>query len=130
MDRVGDAPVPRNHLAVEAVDQLLVGPVGRMGRVFLGDDQPGTAGGAGGVVGGMLLGRPAPGCVVREMRGEDDAVAHRHRPQIEGRPQESLGHGLKLGTPGEPGEVSRVTPGARTWIGWPDRTAEQVGRTG
>ena len=41
---VGDAPVAGDDLAVEAVDQLLVRPVGGVGAVLLGDDQPCAAG--------------------------------------------------------------------------------------
>ena len=55
--RLGDPPVAGDHVTVEAVDQLLVGPVGRMGGVLLGDDQPGAAGGSLRVVGGVLFRR-------------------------------------------------------------------------
>ena len=39
MDCFGHCEVARNDIAMESVDQFLVGPVGRMCRVFLGDDQ-------------------------------------------------------------------------------------------
>ena len=83
MDRIGNAPVARDDVPVEAVDQLLVWPVGRMGRVLLGDDQPGATLGTGRVVGRVLLGRQPVLCVVGQVRAEDDAVAHRHRPQLQ-----------------------------------------------
>ena len=93
---VGDPAVARDHVAVEAVDQLLVRPVGRVGRVLLGDDQPGTAGGAGGVVRGVLFGGQPVAGVVREVGGEDDAVANRHRTDIQRAPQVPVRHGATL----------------------------------
>ena len=81
---LGDAPVARQHVGVEPVDQLLVRPVGGVGGVLLGDDEPGTALGPLGVVGGVLLGGPAALGVVGEVRAEDDAVLHRHRPERSG----------------------------------------------
>ena len=95
VDGLGDAEVPGDHVAVEAVDQLLVRPVGGMGRVLLGDDEAGAAGGAGGVVGGVLLGRPAVTGVVREVGREDDPVANRHRAELERCPQVPVGHGVR-----------------------------------
>ena len=89
---VGDPPVAGDHVAVEAVDQLLVRPVGGMGRVLLGDDQPGSAGGAGRVVRRVLFGGLAVTCVVREVGAEDDAVAGSDRPQLEGGPQIPVRH--------------------------------------
>ena len=44
---VGDAAVPGDDLGVKAVDELLVRPVGGVGRVLLGDDQAGAPGGPG-----------------------------------------------------------------------------------
>ncbi len=72
---------------MEAVDQLLVRPVGRVGRVLLGDDQPGAARGPRRVVGRVLLGGQAVLRVVREVRGEHDAVAHDDRPDAQRREQ-------------------------------------------
>jgi len=89
---LGDAPVARQDVGVEAVDELLVGPVGGVGRVLLGDDEPGTALRPLGVVGRVLLGGPAALGVVGEVRAEHDAVLHRHRPDPERRPEEALGH--------------------------------------
>ena len=77
MNSVGDRAVAGDHVAVEAVDQLLVRPIGRMRRVLLGDDQPRAAGRTGRVVGRVLLGRLAVAGVVGEVGAEDDAVAGR-----------------------------------------------------
>jgi hypothetical protein len=81
---LSDAAVAGDHLAVEAVDQLLVGPVRRMRRVLLGDDEAGAALGAGAVVRGVLLGGPAVPRVVREVRAEHDPVAHVTGPSASG----------------------------------------------
>ena len=91
VDRVGDAPVAGDDRRVEPVDELLVGPVGRMGRVLLGDDQAGPAGGPGPVVGGVLLGGQAVLGVVGQVGGEDDPVGHGHRPDAERREQLPVG---------------------------------------
>ena len=40
VDPIGDASVPVDDLGSEPVDELLVRPVGGVGRVLLGDDQP------------------------------------------------------------------------------------------
>ena len=42
VDPLGDAPVSVDDLGPEPVDELLVRPVGRVGRVLLGDDQAGA----------------------------------------------------------------------------------------
>ena len=60
VDRLGDAAVAGQHLGVEHVDHLLVGPVGGVHRVLFGDDQAGASGGAGRVVGRVLLGGHPP----------------------------------------------------------------------
>ena len=73
--RGGDLPVAGDDRPVEAVDQLLVGPVGGVGRVLLGDDEPDAARRAGGVVVGVLLARQAVLGVVGQVRGEHDPVA-------------------------------------------------------
>ena len=81
VDGIGDPLVAVDHPGVESVDELLVGPVRRVGGVLFGDDQTGPAGGPGRVVGGVLLGRDAVGGVVGQMGGEHDPVGHRHRPE-------------------------------------------------
>ena len=83
VDGVGDPPVALRHRRVEAMDELLVGPVGRVRGVLLGDDEPCTSGRPGPVVGGVLLGGEPVGCVVGEMGGEDDAVGHHNRPEAQ-----------------------------------------------
>ncbi len=80
--RVGDPAVTGNHVAVEAVYQLLVGPVRGVGGVLLGDYQSRAAGGALGVVGGVLVGGKTVVRVVGEVRGEDDPVAHRDGSEL------------------------------------------------
>ena len=103
MDGIGDRPVAGDHVAMEAVDQLLVRPIGGMGRVLLGDDQPGATGGAGLVVGRVLLGRLAVAGVVGEVRAEDDAVAGGDRARA---PTGSTG----TGTPSPVTLPRRVSP--------------------
>ena len=89
---IGDGSVAGDDVAVEPVDELLVGPVGRVCAVLLGDDEPGATGGACGVVRGMLLGGPAIARVVGEVRAEDDAVAGGDRPELQRGPQVPVGH--------------------------------------
>ena len=60
--------------------------------VLLGDDQPGPALGAGRVVRGVLLGGSAVARVVGEVSAEHDAVARRHRAELQGSPQVPVGH--------------------------------------
>ncbi len=81
VDRLGDAPVTGYRVAGEAVDQLLVGPVRRVYRVLLGDDQAGAAGRPGRVVGGMLLGGEPVFGVVGQVRREHDPVRDGDRPE-------------------------------------------------
>ncbi len=78
---LGDPQVPVEHPRVEAVDELLVGPVGRVCRVLLGDDQAGATLRPRRVVGGVLLGRQAVACVVGEVRAEHDPVLEGDRPE-------------------------------------------------
>ena len=104
VDGVGDPAVAGDDLAVEAVDQLLVRPVGRVGGVLLGDDQAGAAGGAGAVVGGVLLGRQAVAGVVREVGREHDPVAGRDGTELERGPQVAVRHGCDTRSTG----VSRI----------------------
>ena len=80
---VGDPSVAVDHLGVEPVDELLVGPVGRVGRVLLGDDEAGPAGRPGRVVGGVLLGGQPVGGVVGQVGREHDAVGHGDRTEPE-----------------------------------------------
>ena len=84
VDRVGDRPIAGDHVAMEAVDQLLVRPIRRMRRVLLGDDQAGAAGGPRRVVRRVLLGRLAVAGVVGEVGAEDDAVAGGDGPSASG----------------------------------------------
>ena len=51
--------------------------------MLLGDDQAGAAGGASGVVGGVLIGGQTAPRVVREVRGEHDPVAHLDGAELE-----------------------------------------------
>jgi hypothetical protein len=85
-DRLGDPAHPGQDGGVVPADQFFVGPVGGIGRALLGDDQPGAAGRAGRVVGGVPLGEPAVDGVVGQVGGEDEAVGQRHRsdPQRRG----------------------------------------------
>ena len=85
--RRGHLLVAGDDLAVEAVDQLLVRPVGGVGRVLLGDDQADAARRACRVVVGVLLGRKAVLGVVGQVRGEHDPVADHHRPDPQRREQ-------------------------------------------
>ena len=87
MDRFCDGSVARNHVAMKAVDQLFVRPVRGVRAVLFGDDQASAASRTRRVVGGVLLGRLAVACVVGEVRAEHDAVARRHRPQLQRSPQ-------------------------------------------
>ena len=105
---VGDPPVAVDHLGVEAVDQLLVGPVRRVGRVLLGDDEAGPAGGPGRVVGGVLLGGQAVGGVVGEVGREHDAVGHRDRAQ----PQ----RGEQVPVPARPALTAAVAPASTVMV--------------
>ncbi len=77
--RVREAPVAGDHLGPVALDQLLVGPVRRVGGVLLGDDQPGTAGRAPRVVGGVLPGWQPVARVVGQVGGEHHPVGQRQR---------------------------------------------------
>ena len=99
---VGDLPVAGDDVSVEPVDQLLVRPVGRMGRVFLGDDQPGAARGSGAVVRGVLLGRQPVAGVVGEVRGEHDPVADLDRAELLRSPEIAIRHGAAKRYPSRP----------------------------
>ncbi len=80
VDGFGDPSVAGDDFGVETVDELLVRPVRGMGRVLLGDDQPGASGSPGLVIGGVLFARPAVlGGVVGQVGGEHDPVAQRER---------------------------------------------------
>ncbi len=104
---VGDRAVAGDDLGPEAVDELLVGPVGRVGRVLLGDDEPGAAGGPRGVVRGVALGREPVLGVVRQVGREDDAVPHR-RPGRAGAGRRGDGSGrAHAGTAGRATRSSR-----------------------
>ena len=85
--RRGHLLVAGDDRTVEAVDQLLIGPVGGMSRVLLGDDQADAARRAGRVVIGVLLGGKAVLGVVGQMRGKHDPVADHHRPDPQRREQ-------------------------------------------
>ena len=87
VDGLGDAPVAGDDPGVEAVDELLVRPVGDVGGVLLGDDEPGTACRPRRVVGGVLGGGHAVLGVVGQVGREDDPVADRQRPDPQGREQ-------------------------------------------
>ena len=89
MDRIGDPSVAGDDTAVEAVDELLVRPIGGVGRVLLGDDQADAGRGARLVVGGMLLGRMAVSGVVREVRREHQTILDGDRPEPERGPEEA-----------------------------------------
>jgi len=82
VDSLGDRAIAGDDVAVKAVNQLLVRPVGGMCAVLFGDDQAGATRGAGGVVGGVLFGRLAVACVVSEVRAEDDAVTSADGTQL------------------------------------------------
>ena len=82
MDGIGDALVARNHVAVKTVNQFFVGPVGGVGAVLFGDDEPGAAGCTRRVVVGMLFGGFAIAGVVGEVSAKNNAVAGRHRPEF------------------------------------------------
>ena len=125
VDGFGDAPVARHDLGMEAVDQLLVRPVRRMRRVLLGDDQAGAARGPRRVVGGVLLGGQAVLRVVREVRGEDDAIAHDHRPDAQRREQVAVpAHEAPTTTsPGARGAYSSASAARR-----PSRIASWIDR--
>ena len=83
MHRSGDFPIPRNDVAMKAVNELLVRPVGGMGAVFLGDDQANATGSTRPVVRGVLLGRLTVSGVVGEMRREHQSIACRDRTQLQ-----------------------------------------------
>ena len=82
MDSIGDALVARDHVAVKSVNQFFVRPVGGVGAVLFGDDEPGAASCTRRVVVGMLFGGLAVAGVVGEVGAKDDAVAGRHRPEF------------------------------------------------
>ncbi len=104
--RIGDPPVAVDHLRPESVDELLVGPVGRVGGVLLGHDESGPARRTGCVVGGVLFGGQPVGGVVGQVGREDDAVGHGHRPEPEGREEVAVlsgrAHGRPLSAPTRP----------------------------
>ena len=82
MNRIGDALVARDHVAVKSVNEFLVGPVGGVRAVLFGDDEPGAARCTRRVVVGVLLGGLAVTGVVSEVSAKDNAVAGRHRPEF------------------------------------------------
>ena len=82
MNRIGDALVARDHVAMKTVNEFFVRPVGGVGAVLFSDDESGTASGTGGVVVGVLLGGLAITGVVGEVGAKDNAVAGRHRPEF------------------------------------------------
>ena len=82
MNRIGDALVARDHVAMKTMNQFFIGPVGGVGAVLFGDDESGTASGTGGVVVGVLLGGLAIAGVVGEVGAKDDAVSGRHWPEF------------------------------------------------
>ena len=82
MNRIGDALVARDHVAMKTMNQFFIGPVGGVGAVLFGDDESGTTSGAGCVVVGVLLGGLTIAGVVGEVGAKDDAVAGRHRPEF------------------------------------------------
>ncbi|MEY3823492.1 MAG: hypothetical protein RL628_1600, partial [Actinomycetota bacterium] len=82
MNRIGDALVARDHVAMKTVNEFLVGPVGGVRAVLFGDDEPGAASCTRRVVVGVLLGGLTIAGVVGEVGAKDDAVAGRHRPEF------------------------------------------------
>ena len=90
--RVGDALVSGDHVAMEAVNEFLVGPVRGVRAVFLGDDEPGSTRGARGVVRGVLFGGFSVAGVVGEVRTEDDAITRAHGSELQGSPQVLVRH--------------------------------------
>ena len=82
MHGVGDRAVAGDDIAVETVDELLVRPVGGVGRVFLGDDQARSTCSARGVIRSMLLSGFAVERVVGEMRAEHNAVQCGHGSEL------------------------------------------------
>ena len=82
MNRIGDALVARDHVAMKTVNEFFVRPVGGVGAVLFSDDESGTASGTGGVVVGVLLGGLAIAGVVGEVGAKDDAVSGRHWPEF------------------------------------------------
>ena len=92
MHRLGDPSVAGDDVAMEAVDELLVRPVGRMGRVLLGDDQPGATRRPSAVVRRVLLGGFAVAGVVREVGAEHDPVAGGDRADRQRCPEVPVRH--------------------------------------
>ena len=82
MNRIGDALVARDHVAMKTVNQFFIGPVGGVRAVLFGDDEPGAASCTRRVVIGMLLGGLAITGVVSEVGAKDNAVSGRHRPKF------------------------------------------------
>ena len=82
MNRIGDALVARDHVAMKTVNEFFVRPVGGVGAVFFSDDESGAARCARRVVIGMLLGGLTITGVVGEVCAKDNAVAGRHRPEF------------------------------------------------
>ena len=82
MNRVGDALVAGDHVAMKTVNQFFIGPVGGVRAVLFGDDESGTTSSTRRVVVGMLFGGLAIAGVVGEVGAKDNAVAGRHRPEF------------------------------------------------
>lgn len=82
VDRIGDSLVARDHVATKTMDQLLIGPVGGVCTVLLGDDKARAARCTRRIVVGMLLGGFAITGIVGEVSAKDNSVSGRYRPEL------------------------------------------------
>ena len=74
---------PGYHVAMEAVNQLLIGPVGGMGGMFLSDDEPSTTTGPSLVICGVLLGRQPIFGIVGEVCTKHHPIPDGDWPQLQ-----------------------------------------------
>ena len=84
---IGYEPVTVQHLRLEGVDHFFVGPVGGMGGVLFGDDQPHSAAGPCFVIGGVLLAGQSVYRIVGQMGGEHNPVVEPKRTYLQRREQ-------------------------------------------